>query len=132
MCPGSPESQPYPGLHQKQHGQLVREVILSLCSALVRPHLEHCIQMWSPQHRRDMDLLECIQRRTTKLIQGVEHFSGENSVRELGLCSLEKRRLQTYLRVAFQYLKEGRKEGRDRLFIWICCDRARGNGFKLK
>jgi len=60
------------------------------------------------------------------------HLSYEERLRELGLCSLEKRRLQTYLRVAFQYLKEGRKEGRDRLFIWICCDRARGNGFKLK
>ena len=131
MCPGSPESQPYPGLHQKQHGQLVREVILSLCSVLVRPHLEHCIQMWSPQHRRDMDLLECIQRRTTKLIQGVEHFSGENSVRELGLCSLEKRRLRGDLRAVCQYLKRSyRKEG-DRLFSRDCGNRTRGNGFKL-
>ena len=49
----------------------VREVILSLCPVLVRPHLEFFVQMLSPQYRRDMDLLECAQ----KLIQGMEHFS---------------------------------------------------------
>ena len=40
----------------------VREVILPLCSMLVRPLLYCCVQMWSPQYRRDMDLLEHIQR----------------------------------------------------------------------
>ena len=47
-----------------------REVILPLCSALVRPHLEYCIQMWSPRYRRDMDLLECIQRKASPMRTG--------------------------------------------------------------
>ena len=64
----------------------LREVILPLYSALVRPHLVYCVQMCSPQYRRDMDLLEHIQRKATKMIQDMEHLSYENRLREGG-CS---------------------------------------------
>ena len=71
----------------------VIEVILLLYSELVRPHLECCVQMGSPQHRRDMDLLEHVQWRVAKVIQRIEHLFYKDRLKELELFCLEKRRL---------------------------------------
>jgi len=67
-----------------------------------------------------------------KIIRGLEHLSCEERLRELGLFSLEKRRLQSDIIVAFQYSKGACKKNGERVFSRACCDRRRGNGFKLK
>ncbi|GAB0205279.1 hypothetical protein GRJ2_002993500 [Grus japonensis] len=107
-----------------------RDVILPLYSALMRPHLEYCVQLWGPQHKKDMELLEQVQRRATKMIKGLEHLSYEDRLRGLGLSSLEKERLQGDLIAAFQYLKGAYRKDREGLFIRECSKSS--NGFKLK
>ena len=110
----------------------LREVILHLYSALVGPHLEYCIQMSSPQCWRDVNLLKHVQRKSTKIIQGMEHLPYEDTLRDLGLFSVEKRSLQGDLIAAFQYHSGGQKKKEDRFSTRDCCETTRGNGFRLK
>ena len=102
-------------------------MILLLYSALVKPHLEHC-----PQHKRDTELFEWVQRQVMKMIRGLEHLPCQDRLRELGFFIPKERKLWGDLIAAFQFLKGSYRKAGEGLVVRTGIDKMRGNGFKLQ
>ena len=82
-----------------------KQVILPLYTALVRPHLEYCVQVWSPYLCKDELKLEKVQKRAVRMMKGLRAKTYEGKLKELNLFSLKKRRLRGDLIEMFKLVK---------------------------
>jgi len=76
-----------------------KEIVIPLYKSLARPHLEHCSQIWSPHY---IKLVEGVQRRATKLVQGMEGLHYDDRLKCLNLMRLETRRVRSDLIETFK------------------------------
>ncbi|CAM5138679.1 unnamed protein product [Natator depressus] len=106
-------------------------ILLPLYKSMVRPHLEYCIQMWSPHLNKDILALEKVQRKATKMIRGLEWVPYEERLKRPGLFSLEKRRLRGDMIVVYQIMSSVEKVNKEKLFTCSHNIRTRDHQMKL-
>ena len=82
------------GLIRRTNMYKEKQLIVPLYKAILIPHLEYCIQAWRPYRKKDIDQLEIIQRRATKMITKLRDLSYENRLLQCGLTTLNTRRLR--------------------------------------
>lgn len=112
--------------HKSQH------IITKLYKALVRPKLEYCVQAWCPYLKKNIDNLEKVQHRATKMIEECKHLKYEERLIQTGLTTLEERRTRGDLIEVFKMIKGLNKTDYRNFFTIIQNSKTRGHRFKLQ
>ena len=119
------------GYIKRQFGYRNREIVLNLYNSLVQPRLEYAVQFWCPFYRKDIQRLERVQARATKLIPELRHKTYEERLAELNLFSLETRRLRGQLIEVFKILR-GFDDVDYRSMFQLSEGQTRNHGYKLE
>ena len=96
------------GLIKRTYENKSKRNIIAIYKSLVRPHLEYCVQAWRPHNQKDIDNLEGVQRRMTKMINGMGEDEYNLRLSKTKLLSLEMRRLRSDLIEVFKIMHNNR------------------------
>lgn len=107
------------------------KLILTLFKSLVRPHLEYAVQFWCPYLKKDIERLERVQARATKMIPHLRKISYKRRLVKLNMFSLETRRLRGELIQAFKIIRGFDNVDANKFFNF-CNINTRNNGYKIK
>ena len=92
---------------------------------LVKPHLEYCVQFWSPHYQKDVEALERVQKKFTRMFPGLEGISYEERLNKLGLFSLERWRLKGDLIEVYKTMR-----GINKVNSWKLFPQGRNDNYK--
>jgi hypothetical protein len=119
------------GMIRRTMSSKSKKIIVRLYKSLVRPKLEYCVQAWRPFLRKDIDKLEKVQRRATKMIDGCRFMSYEDRLKVTGLTTLEDRRNRGDIIEVFKMIKGFTKVDYREFFQLADNQKTRGHKFKL-
>lgn len=119
------------GMIKRSFSHISIESFKILYNTYVRPHLEYCVQIWNPYLKKDIECIEKIQRRSTKLVHGFDKMPYEQRLKALGLYSLQRRRLRGDLIETYKILTCKEKIKSDQLFQKATTTELRGHSLKL-
>jgi len=103
------------------------EIMLQLYKTLVRLHLEYCVQFWSPHYQKDVEALERVQGRFTRMLPGLEGFRYEERLDKFGLFSIERRGLRGDLKEVYNIMRDMERVDSQRLFTRVEWSATRGS-----
>ncbi len=109
-----------------------KEVVRSLYNLYVRPHLEYCIQAWSPHYRQDVNMLEAVQRRATRMMPALRRLEYRDRLKELDMFSFERRCLRGDMIELFKMFSDSSYIDKSTFFTLEEDSRTRGHGRKIR
>ena len=120
------------GIIRRNFKNLNRKVIVKLYKSLVRPHVDYCVQVWKPYFKKDIDLIEGVQRRMTKMIPALRSYDYPTRLTELHLTTLQERHTRQDLITVYNMFDGKINLAPERFFTLDDSCRTRGNSKKIK
>ena len=119
------------GIIRRTFSYLNKDSFLLLYKTYVRPHLEYCQQAYQPYLTKDVQCLEKVQRRATKLVQSLDQLTYEERLKELKLYTLEDRRIRADMLAVYKIIHGYTDVKMNNLFQLKKNSKTRGHRFQL-